>query len=30
MVRKQRKKKYPKHEKYDEIEEEFYHDNWGE
>ena len=30
MVRKQRKKKYPKHEKYDEIEEEFYRDNWGE
>jgi len=28
MVRKQRKKK--KHEKYDEIEEEFYRDNWGE
>lgn len=27
MVRKQRKKK--KHEKYDEIEEEFYYDEWG-
>jgi len=27
MVRRKKKKK---HEKYDEIEEEFYRDNWGE